>query len=370
MSSPFNCCLVTAPVQREINASGTSGNGYVCVLCVVSEGVAISCNENADSTVRTDMRTALNKVLPGGDAGGVVGKVLCVPCDDKGRMILGTWQGLYLIGGRGTVEMMCVLFEVSRRDMLIAQAGYRGSHDVTAKIDQWLVGSGFVSVWTKHTSCSVGYDTLKDRNTTAASDVEQVLSELVPDRWSRDGTFEHTMEGDDDMSAHVKTTLVGPSTTAAQGMGGRIYVHEHRDCGGWGGGHNRKLVVSQLLTGDHPNVNVVRVIRLEDMEEDSFVCIDKYIQQALGEDLRSCSVGLLCCATEDGVFLSVNCCNQPQMRLSHLLPSCAALRRVVFGCSQVVPVLDGGLCGGRLSVYACGAKEAVTVMLMGYIHKP
>eukprot|EP00922_Rhytidocystis_sp_ex-Travisia-forbesii_P005569 GHVS01008105.1.p1 GENE.GHVS01008105.1~~GHVS01008105.1.p1 ORF type:complete len:184 (+),score=17.14 GHVS01008105.1:36-587(+) len=168
-------------------------------------------------------------------------------------MTLGTWQGLYLVGAGGRVEMLCVLFNVTRRDTITVQPEFRGCHDVTPQIDRCLVRSGLVSVWSKHTSCSVSCDTLNKQE----SDVEHLLSELVPDRWSRDGTFKHTMEGEDDMPAHVKTSLVGPATTFAQNTMARVWVHEHRDSGGWGEGHSRKLVISQFLTGeDEPNVNV------------------------------------------------------------------------------------------------------------------
>lgn len=33
----------------------------------------------------------------------------------------------------------------------------------------------------------------------------------VPAKWNRDGTFRHTLEGDDDMPGHVKSSLMGPS---------------------------------------------------------------------------------------------------------------------------------------------------------------
>ena len=33
----------------------------------------------------------------------------------------------------------------------------------------------------------------------------------VPAQWTKDGTFHHTMEGEDDMPGHVKSSLMGPS---------------------------------------------------------------------------------------------------------------------------------------------------------------
>ena len=42
-------------------------------------------------------------------------------------------------------------------------------------------------------------------------DMEVALNKIVPASWTRDGTFHHTMEGDDDMPGHVKASLMGPS---------------------------------------------------------------------------------------------------------------------------------------------------------------
>ncbi len=42
-------------------------------------------------------------------------------------------------------------------------------------------------------------------------DMEVALNKIVPGSWTRDGTFHHTMEGEDDMPGHVKASLMGPS---------------------------------------------------------------------------------------------------------------------------------------------------------------
>ena len=66
------------------------------------------------------------------------------------------------------------------------------------------------------------------------------------------------MEGPDDMPAHVKSTLIGPSVTLpisngrfCLGMWQGIYLCEHIDSGGWGDGHVRKIVITinGLLSG-------------------------------------------------------------------------------------------------------------------------
>lgn len=58
-------------------------------------------------------------------------------------------------------------------------------------------------------------------------------------------------EGPDDVCAHVKTSLFGPNLTIpisngrlATGVWQGIYLCEHRNAGGWGGGHSRNLVIT------------------------------------------------------------------------------------------------------------------------------
>jgi secondary thiamine-phosphate synthase enzyme len=82
-------------------------------------------------------------------------------------------------------------------------------------------------------------------------DMEEALNKIVPAEWNRDGTFRHTMEGDDDMPGHVKASLMGPSLNIpirngrlALGTWQGIYLNEHRDQGGWGGGHTRRIVIT------------------------------------------------------------------------------------------------------------------------------
>ncbi len=74
---------------------------------------------------------------------------------------------------------------------------------------------------------------------------------IVPATWNRDGTFHHTMEGDDDMPGHVKSSLMGQSLNIpirngrlALGTWQGIYLNEHRDQGGWGGGHARQIIIT------------------------------------------------------------------------------------------------------------------------------
>jgi thiamine phosphate synthase YjbQ (UPF0047 family) len=90
------------------------------------------------------------------------------------------------------------------------------------------------------------------------SALESALSSLVPESWNYPGgavTFRHTDEGDDDMPAHVKSTLVGASATfpvaptglAAFGATQGVLLCEHRSGGGFGGsGATRDAVVTRV----------------------------------------------------------------------------------------------------------------------------
>ena len=115
----------------------------------------------------------------------------------------------------------------------------RGFHLVT---DEVLAGAprlselrtGLVQVFIQHTSASL---TL---NENASPDVLRDFAAWF-DRAVPDGAdyFRHTLEGDDDMPAHIKSSLTGASLVLpvrdgrlALGTWQGIYLCEHRDNGG------------------------------------------------------------------------------------------------------------------------------------------
>src|SRR4051812_19925672 len=119
------------------------------------------------------------------------------------------------------------------------QALPRGFHLVTREVEHGLpelreVGVGIANVFIRHTSASV---TL---NENASPDVRRDFSAWF-DRAVPDGAdyFRHRLEGDDDMPAHIKASLLGSSLTIpvtdgrlALGTWQGIYLCEHRDDGG------------------------------------------------------------------------------------------------------------------------------------------
>ena len=115
----------------------------------------------------------------------------------------------------------------------------RGFHLVTREIEAAVpelerIGVGIAHVFIRHTSASL---TL---NENASPDVRRDFRTWF-DRAVPDGAdyWTHTLEGDDDMPAHVKASLTGAGLTLPV-SGGRlalgtwqgIYLCEHRDSGG------------------------------------------------------------------------------------------------------------------------------------------
>jgi secondary thiamine-phosphate synthase enzyme len=100
---------------------------------------------------------------------------------------------------------------------------------------------GMANVFIRHTSASL---TLNENASPAVRrDFRSWFDEVVPEDapyWT------HTLEGPDDMPAHIKASLLGPSVTVpisggrlALGTWQGIYLCEHRDSGG-----SREVVVT------------------------------------------------------------------------------------------------------------------------------
>ena len=115
----------------------------------------------------------------------------------------------------------------------------RGFHLVTREVEAGVpelaqIRVGLAHVFIRHTSASL---TL---NENASRDVLRDFAAWF-DRAVPDGApyWTHTLEGDDDMPAHVKSSLLGSSVSVPVADGGfslgtwqGIYLCEHRDSGG------------------------------------------------------------------------------------------------------------------------------------------
>ena len=115
----------------------------------------------------------------------------------------------------------------------------RGFHlitrDIVAAVPELArVQVGLLHVWIQHTSASLTVN--ENASPDVRRDFERYFNHAVPDGWP---AFEHTLEGRDDMPAHIKASVLGPSLTLpvsagrlALGTWQGIYLCEHRDQGG------------------------------------------------------------------------------------------------------------------------------------------
>lgn len=104
---------------------------------------------------------------------------------------------------------------------------------------------GLINIFIKHTSAALTINENADPD--VQIDMAAILYRLVKER---EPYYRHTMEGDDDMPAHAKASLIGPSLTIPISNGQLnlgtwqdIYLCEFRNYGG-----SRKIVVT--ITGE------------------------------------------------------------------------------------------------------------------------
>ncbi len=124
----------------------------------------------------------------------------------------------------------------------------RGFHLVTDEIVSQLPTlpkTGLLNLFVKHTSCGLTINENADPDVRA--DMEGIFNRMVPERQP---FYTHTLEGDDDMPAHVKSTLSGVSLTIPitnhrlnLGTWQGIYLCEYRQYGG-----SRRIVAT--VTGE------------------------------------------------------------------------------------------------------------------------
>ena len=125
------------------------------------------------------------------------------------------------------------------QELIELEARPRGFHLVTREIVGGLPGLeriqvGLLNLLIQHTSASLALN--ENASPDVRRDFEAWFNEAVPERASY---WTHTLEGSDDMPAHIKAALLGPSLTLpvaqgrlALGTWQGIYLCEHRDRGG------------------------------------------------------------------------------------------------------------------------------------------
>ncbi|HSJ12147.1 MAG TPA: secondary thiamine-phosphate synthase enzyme YjbQ [Gillisia sp.] len=129
---------------------------------------------------------------------------------------------------------------------IILKEKKRGFHLVSSEIlgqfpEISEIKIGMFSAFIKHTSASLSIN--ENADPTVRGDFERHFNKMVPEGAPY---YKHTMEGPDDMPAHIKASLLGnsiqvPITEGELNLGTwqGIYLCEHRDEGG-----KRRLVLT------------------------------------------------------------------------------------------------------------------------------
>lgn len=110
----------------------------------------------------------------------------------------------------------------------------RKIYDITPQVVAWVkqcnLSTGLLTLYIQHTSASLLINENYDRDVLV--DLEAFFNRLVPDG---DPLFIHTIEGPDDMPAHVRTALTQTHLSipiingaAALGQWQGIFLYEHR----------------------------------------------------------------------------------------------------------------------------------------------
>jgi secondary thiamine-phosphate synthase enzyme len=118
-------------------------------------------------------------------------------------------------------------------ELIIATRG-RGLTDFTREVEKWMAANkfrdGLLTLHLRHTSASLLIQENADPD--VRRDLDAFFARLVPDG---DPLFVHTAEGDDDMSAHIRTALTNVNLSIpllngqlVLGTWQGIYLWEHR----------------------------------------------------------------------------------------------------------------------------------------------
>lgn len=124
------------------------------------------------------------------------------------------------------------------------QSRRRGFHLITGEILRNLPPLpevGLLHLFIKHTSAGLSINENADPD--IRMDMESIFNHLVKER---EPYYQHTLEGNDDMPAHAKSSIIGTSVTIPitngklnLGTWQGIYLCEFRDYGG-----NRRMVAT------------------------------------------------------------------------------------------------------------------------------
>ena len=137
---------------------------------------------------------------------------------------------------------------VVEQQQITLSAKERGFHIITDEILKQLtkikqIETGIAHIFIQHTSASLTLN--ENADPSVRRDFANHFKRMVPEDMS---LYEHTLEGPDDMTSHIKSSLLGssvsiPITNGRFNLGTwqGIYLCEHRNNGG-----RRRLVVTVM----------------------------------------------------------------------------------------------------------------------------
>ncbi|MCP3869670.1 MAG: YjbQ family protein [Gammaproteobacteria bacterium] len=125
----------------------------------------------------------------------------------------------------------------------------RGTYEITnavhSAVRKSAVTTGICHIFCHHTSASLTL--CENADPTVRSDLEAFMERLVPDG---DPLFQHTLEGPDDMAAHIRSIITKMDLTlpinagrAALGTWQGVYLWEHRT-------HPHHRTITLTIQGD------------------------------------------------------------------------------------------------------------------------
>ena len=123
----------------------------------------------------------------------------------------------------------------------------QGLYEITGPIEAWVAGqrlrTGLLTVFVQHTSASLVVQENADPD--VVRDLEDFFARLAPEE---DPSYRHTIEGSDDMPAHIRAALTLTQLSVpilegrlALGTWQGIYLFEHR-----ARSHTRSVVLHLL----------------------------------------------------------------------------------------------------------------------------
>ena len=131
---------------------------------------------------------------------------------------------------------------------ILLRSKLRGFHLVSSEISEQIpdirkIKAGLAHIFIQHTSASLTVNEHADPD--VRSDMEKHFRVMVPDEASY---YLHTAEGPDDMTSHIKATIIGSSVTIPvtdgklnMGTWQGIYLCEHRNHAG-----KRRILVTVI----------------------------------------------------------------------------------------------------------------------------